>query len=110
VIDFEIPTEVEELRERVREFVATVAIPAEARDVDPHGISPKLRTELQVAAKEAGVFAPQLPPNLGGHGLDMRSSAVILERGGLRATRAARAELCRARRGQHAHARSHRRP
>lgn len=82
MIDFEIPAEVEELRLRVREFVAAVAIPAEERDVADHGLAPELRAELQTAAKEAGVFAPQLPRELGGHGLDARGTAVILEDAG----------------------------
>jgi acyl-CoA dehydrogenase len=82
VIDFEIPAEVEELRLRVRDFVAEVAIPAEARDHGDHGVEPELRAELQAAAKEAGVFAPQLAPELGGHGLDMRGTGVILEEAG----------------------------
>jgi len=82
MIDFEIPNEVEELRERVREFVAAVAIPAEERDTAEHGLAPELRAELQSAAKDAGVFAPQLPTALGGHGLDMRGTAVILEEAG----------------------------
>jgi acyl-CoA dehydrogenase len=82
VIDFEVPAEVEELLERVREFVAAVAIPAEDRDTAAHGLAPELRAELQAAAKDAGVFAPQLPRELGGHGLDMRGTAVILEEAG----------------------------
>jgi acyl-CoA dehydrogenase len=82
VIDFEIPAEVAELRERVREFVAAVAIPAEERDTGAHGLAPELRAELQAAAKEAGVFAPQLPRGLGGGGLDMRGTAVVLEEAG----------------------------
>ena len=82
MIDFEIPAAVEALRERVRAFVADVAIPAEERDVTTHGLTVELRAELQAAAKEAGVFAPQLPRELGGHGLDMRGTAVILEEAG----------------------------
>ncbi|MGE0068188.1 MAG: acyl-CoA dehydrogenase family protein, partial [Solirubrobacterales bacterium] len=82
MIDFEIPAEVAELRDRVRRFVAEVAIPAEPRDHGEHGPTPELRAELQAAAKEAGVFAPQLPLELGGHGLDHRGSAVILEESG----------------------------
>jgi acyl-CoA dehydrogenase len=82
MIDFEIPGEVEELRERVREFVAGVAIPAEERDVAEHGLAAELRAELQAAAKEADVFAPQLARELGGHGLDMRGTAVVLEEAG----------------------------
>jgi acyl-CoA dehydrogenase len=82
LIDFEIPAETCELRQRVSAFVAEVAIPAEARDDGVHGPSPELRAELQAKARLAGVFAPQLPSELGGHGLDMRGTAVILEEAG----------------------------
>ncbi len=82
MIDFEIPVETEELRERVRAFVAAVAIPGEARDTAEHGLAPELRAELQAAARGAGVFAPQLPRELGGEGLDMRGTVVILEEAG----------------------------
>lgn len=82
MIEFEIPAEVVELRERVRAFVRDVAIPAEARDHGEHGIEPALRAELQAQAKEAGVFGPQLSVELGGHGLDTRGMAVILEEAG----------------------------
>ena len=82
MIEFEIPASVAALRERVRTFVADVAIPAEARDTAEHGVSDELRAELQAAAKAAGVFAPQLPTELGGHGLDHRGAAVILEESG----------------------------
>jgi alkylation response protein AidB-like acyl-CoA dehydrogenase len=47
MIDFEIPTEVGALGEKV----------------DEHGLAP----ELRAAAKEVGVFALQLPRELGGH-------------------------------------------
>jgi acyl-CoA dehydrogenase len=82
VIDFEVPAEVAELRERVRGFVATVAIPAEARDLSAHGLDEGLRAELQEAAREWGVFAPQASVELGGLGLDHRATAVILEESG----------------------------
>lgn len=80
MIDFEIPAE--ELRQRVRDFIDLVAIPAEERDLGEHGLTPDLRAELQAEAKRAGVLAPQLPIELGGHGLDMRGVAVILEEAG----------------------------
>lgn len=82
MIEFEIPADVAELRERVRAFVRDVAIPAEARDRSEHGIAPELRAELQAQAREAGVFGPQLSVELGGHGLDTRGMAVILEESG----------------------------
>lgn len=82
MIDFELPPEVEEIRDRIRAFVADVAIPAEVRDTGFHGIEDALRAELQDAAKAAGVFGPQLPVELGGLGLDMRGTAVALEESG----------------------------
>jgi acyl-CoA dehydrogenase len=53
VIDFELGQELETLRDRVRDFVREVAIPAEARDRSEHGLE-----------------------------LDLRGAAVILEEGG----------------------------
>jgi acyl-CoA dehydrogenase len=83
VIDFEIEPDVAELRDRVRAFVAEVAIPAEARDTTSgHGLDDGLRAELQAHAREAGVFAPQVSRELGGLGLDMRGCAVVLEEAG----------------------------
>jgi acyl-CoA dehydrogenase len=82
VIDFELDPELLELRERVREFVREVAIPAEPRDVSTHGTDEALRAELQEKAREWGVFAPQISTELGGLGLDHRGTAVILEESG----------------------------
>jgi acyl-CoA dehydrogenase len=82
VIDFEVPAEVAELRERVRAFVAEVAIPAEPRDRSEHGLDEGLRAELQDRAREWGVFGPQISEGLGGLGLDHRGTAVILEEAG----------------------------
>ncbi len=82
VIDFELGEELNTLRDRVRAFVHEVAIPAEARDRSEHGLDPGLRSELQEKAKEWGVFGPQLSEDLGGLGLDLRGSAVILEEAG----------------------------
>jgi len=82
VIDFTLPDEVEALQRRVRDFVREVVIPAESRDVARHGLDEALRAELQDAAREAGLFAPQVPTELGGLGLDMRACAVIFEEAG----------------------------
>jgi acyl-CoA dehydrogenase len=83
VIDFAFEPEVAELCDRVRAFVRDVAIPAEAHDVSTsHGLDDGLRRELQAQARRAGLFAPQLAPELGGLGLDMRSLAVVLEEAG----------------------------
>jgi acyl-CoA dehydrogenase len=82
VIDFELEPELQELRERVAQFIQEVAIPAEPRDVTSHGTDDALRSELQEEAKRWGVFGPQLSTDLGGLGLDHRGTAVILEESG----------------------------
>jgi acyl-CoA dehydrogenase len=82
VIDFSLDPELEALRDRVTTFVHDVAIPAEPRDVSAHGLDEALRAELQSAARAAGVFAPQVPVELGGLGLDTRGMAVVFEAAG----------------------------
>ena len=82
MIDFTLEPDVAELRDRVRAFVADVVVPAEARDVSEHGLDEELRAELQAAAKAAGVFAPQVPVELGGLGLDTRAMSVLFEEAG----------------------------
>jgi acyl-CoA dehydrogenase len=82
MIEFEIEPELAALRDRVEEFVREVAIPAEARDRSEHGLDEALRAELQQAARDAGVFAPQLPLELGGLGLDHCGQAVVFEAAG----------------------------
>jgi acyl-CoA dehydrogenase len=82
VIDFSLSAEVVELRDRVARFVIEVAIPAESRDASVHGLDQVSRDDLQQAAREWGVFAPQVPVALGGLGLDMRGNAVVFEEAG----------------------------
>ena len=82
MIDFTIPAAVQALQERTAAFIRETVIPAEPRDRGAHGLDPALRDELQQAARAAGVFAPQVATELGGHGLDHRGAAVILEEAG----------------------------
>ena len=77
MIDFSPTPEVERLRERTRTFVREAVIPVEARRLDDG-----LRVELQDAARQAGIFAPQVAVELGGQGLDVRGAAVIYEEAG----------------------------
>jgi acyl-CoA dehydrogenase len=69
------------LAERTRAFVREVCIPAEARFAG-HDVDPGLRAELQQAARDAGVFAPHVPRELGGLGLDIRGWASVFEEAG----------------------------
>jgi acyl-CoA dehydrogenase len=72
---------VAEIAERTRAFVREVCIPAEARFAG-HELDPALRSELQAAARDAGVFAPHVPPSFGGLGLDIRGWSVVFEEAG----------------------------
>ncbi|HEY7077370.1 MAG TPA: acyl-CoA dehydrogenase family protein, partial [Solirubrobacteraceae bacterium] len=69
------------LAERTRAFVREVCLPAEER-FGGHELDPGLRAELQQAAREAGVFAPHVPREFGGHGLDIRGWAAVFEAAG----------------------------
>ena len=73
----------QDLCARVRRFVDEVAIPAEspaiARDVSAlDSCVARLRTQ----AREAGLYAPQLPEEWGGLGLGWRALAQVLEEAG----------------------------
>src|SRR3954468_8417034 len=82
MIDFGLTAELQTLKERVQRFVSHVAVPAEHRDNGGHGLDDELRRELQDAARAAGVFAPQVAPELGGLGLSHREQAVVFEEAG----------------------------
>jgi acyl-CoA dehydrogenase len=72
---------VADLAHRTARFVSEVVLPVEE---EHRGVvrSDEVRTQLQTAAKEAGVFAPHVAPEHGGHGLDMRGRALVFEEAG----------------------------
>jgi acyl-CoA dehydrogenase len=76
--------EAADLARRTAAFVREVVIPVEER----HGgavtgaAGNGIRAGLQQAAKAAGVFAPHVAAEFGGHGLDMRSRAAVFEEAG----------------------------
>ncbi len=75
--------QIRELALTVREFINTHAISLEhTLRADAHGIDPDVRSQLQAAAREAGVFAPTAPVEFGGLGLNHVAQAVILEESG----------------------------
>ncbi|PKW17477.1 acyl-CoA dehydrogenase [Saccharopolyspora spinosa] len=72
---------VTDLAQRTAEFIRESVIPVEEqyRGVVP---SDDVRSQLQQAAKRAGVFAPHVSPEYGGHGLDMCGRAQVFEQAG----------------------------
>ena len=70
-----------DLAQRTTTFVRDVVIPIEE---ECRGVvsTDRMRTQLQTAAKEAGVFALHVAPHFGGHGLDMRGRALVFEEAG----------------------------
>ncbi|MCS6799910.1 MAG: acyl-CoA dehydrogenase family protein [Myxococcota bacterium] len=76
-MDFALNEPLERLRERVRAFVETHVLPAEARIIeeDRAGDDTTLRA-LQDRAREEGLWVPHLPPELGGQGLGPMGMAV----------------------------------
>ena len=81
-MDFSFSPQLLELKERTRKFIDEVVIPAEARMPQDVTDWVDLRGELQNAAKQAGLFAPQVPHEYGGLGLNWRDCSVLFEEAG----------------------------
>jgi len=82
-MDFTIPDELVELKERTERFVRDEIMP---RERDPrqtaHGPSEEFRRELVALARAAGLLAPHVGREWGGLGLDHRGKAVVFEAAG----------------------------
>jgi acyl-CoA dehydrogenase len=82
-IDFSLPPELEDLRDRVRAFVDDVVRPAEER-IDAGALRETDRgayyrelLALRSAAREADLWLPQMPPEWGGLGLGHVALAMV---------------------------------
>jgi len=81
-MDFQLPDAVNALRDRIRKFVDTRLIPLESEqdNFDAHG---NLRLEMlrhvREEARQAGLWALQMPPERGGGGLSMTAMAACYE-------------------------------
>ena len=83
MIDFTLPAEHVELRDRVTAFIHDEVIPRESDPrQDAHGPSDALRLELVDRARAAGLLSPHAPVAWGGLGLDHRGMAVVFEAAG----------------------------
>src|SRR5260370_41726377 len=83
-MDFSLSPELVALQKRTRQFVDEIVIPAEPNI--PHEVEAwrDLRASLQVKARGAGLFLPQMSREWGGLGLNWRERAVIFEEAGRR--------------------------
>ncbi|MCC9197070.1 acyl-CoA dehydrogenase family protein [Arthrobacter sp. zg-Y820] len=75
-----LPSEVEDLRIRTRDFIRSTVIPAEPLPGERLGEDSLDR--LRAAAKSAGVFAPHAPKEYGGQGLALRFWSPIFQDAG----------------------------
>jgi acyl-CoA dehydrogenase len=81
-MDFTIDPSIRELAQRVRAFIEAEVIPREPLATHPDGWQPEIWAELHQRAKEAGLWAPQLPRELGGLGLTLLQVVPIFEAAG----------------------------
>jgi len=82
MIDFTLPPEIEDLRQRVRAFVEDHVLPLEndRENFAEHENIPLERlAPVRAKARKAGLWAPQTPEELGGMGLPIVAWAVMYE-------------------------------
>lgn len=84
MIEFQMSDEQREIKDRIEAFIMDSIVPYESDErVTPHGPTDELRLELNALAKAAGLFAPHVPTEWGGMGLDHISTAIAFEAAGL---------------------------
>ncbi len=82
-MNFDLSTEICNLRDRVRAFIAEQVIPFEEDErCGPHGPSESLRAELVDRARHAGLLTPHASIEMGGLGLSHVAKAVVFEEAG----------------------------
>src|SRR5947209_3834571 len=75
-IDFEIPKDAKDVRERVRKWVHDECIPAEKRVTDKESFQTVLK-ELRGKARAQGLWCPFIPTEYGGMGLGPLANALV---------------------------------
>ena len=81
-MNFTLPPEVEDFRQRYRTFVAEHVLPLESDPAsfdDHENIRLDLLDKLRAKAKADGLWAPQMPKAVGGQGLNMVGIAACYE-------------------------------
>ena len=82
-MDFALSPEIQELRDRTRQFIAEQVIPLENDErQSSHGPSEALRRELVARARAAGLLTPHASEEMGGMGLSHVAKAAVFEEAG----------------------------
>jgi acyl-CoA dehydrogenase len=82
-MNFTIPIHVQEIARRVRQFVDSEVIPLEKHSHDTEdGIPTDRLKDARAKAKAAGLWSPQLSPELGGMGLTLQEIVPVFEAAG----------------------------
>ena len=82
-MDFSIPPELADLRDRTRRFILDRIVPLEADQRQTrHGPTDAFRRELNALADAAGLLAPHVPEAFGGLGLSHVGKAIVFEEAG----------------------------
>jgi acyl-CoA dehydrogenase len=79
MIDFSIPPELENARQRVTAFMDQFVYPNEAQIIEDEGLPVELERELQERVKTDGLWAPHLPCEWGGMGIGFIGQALVNE-------------------------------
>lgn len=82
MFDFSLTPELEALRQRVAAFIREEVIPEERHVSEHDGLPVERLRALRAKAREAGVYAPHMPKEWGGLGLNMREMCVVFEEAG----------------------------
>jgi len=79
-MDFDPPESVRPLLDKIAKLVADVVIPAEAKIMElGFAVAAKELAELRAQVKQAGLWGPQLPKELGGLGLGLVEHGLVSE-------------------------------
>src|SRR5215211_4581802 len=81
-MDFTPSARAAELAEQVKAFVRDQVIPLERHATHEDGLAPEQLAELRAKARAAGVYAPQLPAEYGGQGLNLLECCPVFEAAG----------------------------
>ena len=79
MIDFSIPPELEDARERAAAFMEEFVYPNESNLVEDEGLPADLERDLQSRVKALGLWAPNLPREWGGMGIGYIGQALVNE-------------------------------